>query len=194
MTRKHGVSTRWIARLSAGLLLSATVGGCSTTAIYQGLEPGNESGLITDSVSTRTVGSLDKAYIYEIDGETVPYTRGTHRLSVGPHTVRVWPKEDAAASIVMIPDTVRIERDQIRVEALTIDVEAGYRYYVAARTNITRTRSTIGGGDVHAFEPEMFIVPVVVKEVAPVSMQEAAKGAGFFLGALLLGPLLGPGL
>jgi hypothetical protein len=99
---------------------------------------------------------------------------------VGEHTIKVWPKDDAPRSQQMVPDHTRIQREDIVVEDIVIDVEPGYRYYIGARTNITRTKSTIVGTETYNFPSGKFIIPVVVREAEPADYVEGAKGMSLF--------------
>jgi len=65
-------------------------------------------------------------------------------------------------------------------------VRPGYRYYLAARTNITRFRSTIVGTETYDFEGGKFIVPVVVREAEPADYVQGAKGMSLFFLSLAL--------
>ena len=172
-------------------LACVTASGC---AINQGLEPGNESGLVTNTQGESFNAPMSPAWIYELDGEPVAYTKRSHRLSAGKHTIRVWPIDSAPQGQVMVPDTTMIFRDKIEVEALEFTVKPGYRYYFAARTNITQTTATTAGVERYEFEKQKFIVPAIVSIVEPVELEEAAKGLGAFFGLLALGPLLGAAL
>ena len=141
--------------------------------------------VMPESKSTRTGASRDTAgvepaWIYEIDGERVNYQRRTFRLPVGEHTIRVWPKDEAPRSQQMVPDEARILREQIVIEGITINVEPGYRYYLGARTNVTRTSSTIVGTETYSFPSGKFIFPVITRESEPADYVEGAKGMSLF--------------
>lgn len=181
------------------LLLAATLvltSACSTTkineTINQGLREGRESGLVTNTILHYPPSGLERAWIYEIDGEPVNYHRRTFRLPIGEHTIRVWPKDSAALNNRMVPDRTRIIRENITVESITINVEPGYRYYLAARTNIVRTRSTIPGTDVTTFPTQKFVIPVVSREAEPLDFVEGVTGLGLFAAPLIIAPLAAP--
>lgn len=180
------------------LALLPGVSGCAGNGVNaymnQGLKPGRESGLLTNTILNKTPPGLERAWIYEIDGEPVSYTRRTFRLPVGEHRVRVWPLDNAPRSQQRVPDENRILREEILVEELTIDIEPGYRYYLAARTNITRTTSTILGTETYRFKPGKFIVPVVVKEAAPADYVEGAKGMSLFFLSMAVPAVIAPAL
>lgn len=128
--------------------------GCATKVQYivnQGLNPENPSGVVTNTFLNFPSAEFQRAYIYEIDGELVPHTRRSFRLPAGEHTIRVWPIDSAPRSLQMVPDTVRIRRENISVESITINVQPGHRYFLAARTNVVYTRSTIPGADSFRF-------------------------------------------
>ena len=175
------------------VVVAVAVAGCATTAtVDPGDDEPRDTGLITNTVGERPTGGVSEAYIYEVDGEPVAYTRRSHRLPPGKHTVRVWPRPTAATSLVMIPDTVAIERDRIDVGELEIEVEGGYRYYVGARSNVYRVRTRTGPSDVYV-EEQRFIDPVVTRVVEPVELAEAVTGLSVFF-SLVFVPLLVVGL
>lgn len=169
------------------LLACATLAACSVNqTMNQGLKPGRESGLVTNTILNYPPTGLARAWIYEIDGEPVVYTRRTFRLPVGEHTFRVWPLDNAPRSQQMVPDHARILRENIVIEEITINIEPGYRYYLAARTNITRFKSTIVGTETFDFPGGKFIVPVIVKEAPPADYVEGAKGMSLFFLSMAL--------
>lgn len=137
------------------VVVTLGAGGCSVT---RPADPdtvqGRESGLVTNTIYNKTPAGVEPAWIYEIDGEQVNCLRRSTRLSVGEHTIQVWPKDDAPRSQQMVPDHTRIQCEDIAVEEIVINVEPGYRYYIGARTNITRTQSTLVGTGATTFFPE----------------------------------------
>lgn len=170
-----------LVRAVAALLACGALAACSVNqAMNQGLKPGRESGLVTNTILKYPPPGLERAWIYEIDGEPVVYTRRTFRLPIGEHTFRVWPLDNAPRSQQMVPDHARIRRENILIEEIKINIEPGYRYYLAARTNITRVRSTIVGTETYNFASGKFIIPVVVKEAPPADYIEGAKGMSLF--------------
>jgi hypothetical protein len=180
---------------SALALLLAMLAGCATKVQYivnQGLDPENPSGVVTNTFLNFPSAGMERAYIYEIDGEHVPHTRRSFRLPAGEHTIRVWPIDSAPRSLQIVPDTVRIRRENISVESITIDVQPGHRYFLAARTNVVYTRSTIPGADTHRFPGGKFIVPVVSDTVEPVILEEATKGLALFFLPLVVAPMVVP--
>ncbi len=152
----------------------------------QGLREGRESGLVTNTIYNKVSSGLERAWIYEIDGEPVSYTRRSFRLPIGEHTIKVWPLDNAPRSQQMVPDLARVRRENIAIESITIDVEPGYRYYLAAKTNIVRTRSTIVGTETYSFKGGKFIVPVVTREAEPLDFVEGAKGMSVFFLSMAL--------
>ncbi len=183
----------------AGIIVAVSLAtGCAGNQVNQymnqGLKPGRESGLVTNTILNKVPSRLERAWIYEIDGEPVSYTRRTFRLPVGEHTIKVWPLDNAPRSQQLVPDENRILREEIVVEELTIDIEPGYRYYLGARTNITRTTSTIVGTETYAFKPGKFIVPVVVKEAAPADYVEGAKGMSLFFLSMAVPAAIAPAM
>ncbi|KPK61338.1 MAG: hypothetical protein AMJ59_02660 [Gammaproteobacteria bacterium SG8_31] len=163
------------------VVMTLSAGGCSVTRPADpGMVLGRESGMVTNTIYNKTPAGVEPAWIYEIDGEQVNYLRRSTRLSVGEHTIKVWPKDDAPRSQQMVPDRTRIQREDIVVEDIVIDVEPGYRYYIGARTNITRTKSTIVGTETYNFPSGKFIIPVVVREAEPADYVEGAKGMSLF--------------
>jgi hypothetical protein len=175
------------------LAACAAAAGCSVNEVINpGLHEGRESGLVTNTILNKVPSGLQRAWIYEIDGEPVSYTRRTFRLPVGEHTIKVWPLDNAPRSQQMVPDLARIRREEIVVESITIDVEPGYRYYLAARTNIMRTQSTIVGTETYSFRSGKFIVPVVTREAEPVDFIQGAKGMSVFFISMALPALLAP--
>ena len=178
--------------LLAGL---AACGGCAVNGtINQGLKEGRESGLVTNTILNKVPSGLERAWIYEIDGEPVTYTRRSFRLPVGEHTIKVWPLDNAPRSQQMVPDLARVRREDIQIESITIDVEPGYRYYLAARTNIIRTRSTIVGAETYTFRSGKFVMPVVTKEAEPLDLVEGAKGMSVFFLSMALPAILVPAI
>lgn len=165
---------------STVILLAAVsmAAGCAVNRAEDA--PRRESGLVTNTILNKTPTGIESAWIYEIDGEPVNYRRRTFRLPVGEHTIKVWPKDDAPRSQQMVPDQARILREDIVVEGITIIVEPGYRYYLGARTNITRTRSTIVGTETYSFPTGKFIYPVVTREAEPADYVQGAKGMSLF--------------
>ncbi len=180
------------------ILTASGSAGCAGNQVNhymnQGLKPGRESGLLTNTILNQAPPGLERAWIYEIDGEPVSYTRRTFRLPIGEHTVKVWPLDDAPRSQQLVPDENRILREEIVVEELTIDIQPGYRYYLAARTNITRTTSTIVGTETYRFKPGKFIVPVVVREAAPADYVEGAKGMSLFFLSMAVPAAIAPAM
>ena len=175
------ISIQTFCRALAVVSLAGLAAGCTVNEVMnQGLKEGRESGLVTNTILNKVGPGLERAWIYEIDGEPVTYTRRSFRLPVGEHTLRVWPLDNAPRSQQMVPDNARIIRENIEIEEITIDVEPGYRYYLAARTNITRTSSTIVGTETYNFKSGMFIVPVVTREAEPLDFVEGAKGLSVF--------------
>ena len=169
------------------LLLVALGSGCSVNEVMnQGLKEGRESGLVTNTIVNQVPMGLERAWIYEIDGEPVTYTRRSFRLPIGEHTLKVWPLDNAPRSQQMVPDLARIRRENIEIESITIDVEPGYRYYLAARTNIVRTRSTIVGTETYNFKGSKFVIPVVTKEAEPLDFVEGATGMSVFFLSMAL--------
>jgi hypothetical protein len=160
----------------------------------EGISPGRESGLVTNTILNYPPAGLARAWIYEIDGQPVAYTRRSFRLPAGEHTLRVWPLDNAPRSQQMVPDHARILRENIRIEEVTIDVQPGYRYYLAARTNIIRFKSTIVGTETYDFEGGKFIVPVVVREAEPADYVEGAKGMSLFFLSMALPAAIVPSL
>ncbi|MGB5211990.1 MAG: hypothetical protein WBN31_11320 [Gammaproteobacteria bacterium] len=188
---------RWL--IFTGVFLSCCIAaGCAGNQVNQvmnqGLKPGRESGLITNTILTKVSSGLERAWIYEIDGEHVSYTRRTFRLPAGEHTIKVWPLDNAPRSQQKVPDPGRILREEIVVEELTINIEPGYRYYLAARTNITRTTSTIAGTETYRFRPGKFIVPVVSREAPPADYVEGAKGLSLFFLSMAIPAAIMPAL
>jgi hypothetical protein len=177
--------------MAIGLLLRALVclvfshvmlAACSVNqTMNEGLEPGRESGMVTNTILNKTPPGVESAWIYEIDGERVNYLRRSFRLPIGEHTIKVWPKDDAPRSQQMVPDETRILREEIVVEEMVVTVEPGYRYYLGARTNITRTRSTIVGTETYNFPSGKFIIPEITREAAPADYVQGAKGMSVFL-------------
>lgn len=166
---------------------SLALGACS---LNQGLRPGHEFGTVVHTIGEETGERIDAAHIYEIDGESVLHQRRHYTLSPGEHSVRVWPEGPAQR---MVPDLEQIEREDIRVDAITLRVVAGYRYFLAAKT--TRTRSVVTvvteeGEQTERSQWQVTVQPVVVREEPPVDVERAAKGLGGFVGSLLLGPLV----
>lgn len=174
--------------------LSACAGCAVNEVMNAGLREGRESGLVTNTILNKVQSGLQRAWIYEIDGEPVTYTRRSFRLPVGEHTIKVWPLDNAPRSQQMVPDLARILREEIQVEAITIDVQPGYRYYLAARTNIVRTRSTIVGTESYSFDGGKFIVPVVTKEAEPLDFVEGATGLSVFFLSMALPALIVPAI
>lgn len=184
--------------LAGTIVAISLVTGCAGNQVNQhmnqGLKPGRESGLLTNTILNKVPLRLERAWIYEIDGEPVSYTRRTFRLPIGEHTIKVWPLDNAPRSQQLVPDENRILREEIVVEELTIDIEPGYRYYLGARTNITHTTSTIVGTETYAFKPGKFIVPVVVKEAAPADYVEGAKGMSLFFLSMAVPAAIAPAM
>ena len=181
--------------LRTALLGSLLLGGsgCAVNEMMnQGLREGRESGLVTNTIVNKVPLGYERAWIYEIDGEPVAYTRRSFRLPVGEHTLKVWPLDNAPRSQQMVPDLARIRRENIEIESITIDVEPGYRYYLAARTNIVRTRSTIVGTETYDFKAGKFIIPVVTKEAEPLDFVEGAKGMSVFFLSMALPAVVVP--
>jgi hypothetical protein len=184
--------------LAAAVLSCCFFPGCAGSQVNQvmnqGLKPGRESGLLTNTILNKVPQGLERAWIYEIDGEPVAYTRRTFRLPAGEHTIKVWPLDNAPRSQQKVPDPTRILREEIVVEELTINIEPGYRYYLAARTNITRTTSTIAGTETYRFSPGKFIVPVVTRAAPPADYVEGAKGLSLFFLSMAIPAAIAPAL
>jgi hypothetical protein len=180
-------------RVATVAVILAHVGGCAVNEVMnQGLREGRESGLVTNTIYNKVAPGLERAWIYEIDGEPVSYTRRSFRLPIGEHTIKVWPLDNAPRSQQMVPDLARVRRENIAIESITIDVEPGYRYYLAAKTNIVRTRSTIVGTETYSFKGGKFIVPVVTREAEPLDFVEGAKGMSVFFLSMALPALVVP--
>jgi len=191
---RQRILTLQICAIVATFLTTGCAGNQVNQYMNQGLKPGRESGLVTNTILNKVSPRLERAWIYEIDGEPVSYTRRTFRLPIGEHTIKVWPLDNAPRSQQLVPDQNRILREEIVVEELTIDIEPGYRYYLGARTNITRTTSTIVGTETYAFKPGKFIVPVVVKEAAPADYVEGAKGMSLFFLSMAVPAAIAPAM
>ncbi len=185
------------ARGLALAVLAIATSGCATSPRYvvnQGLDPANPSGIVTNTFLNFPPSGLERAYIYEIDGRHVPHTRRSFRLPAGEHTIRVWPIDSAPRSLQIVPDLNRIRREQIEVEAITLHVRPGHRYYLAARTNVVSAKSTIAGADVHEFPEQKFIVPVVSDTVEPADLEQASIGVALFALPLIVAPMVVPAL
>lgn len=184
--------TRHLPLLIALILLGATgVSGCSSVPGPVPEEDTAGTALVSFTVGHKLPTGRHPAYVFEIDGQPVNPWRGTYRLSAGKHEIRVWPDLGVPDYQQLIPDPALVAREQITVEAIEIEVWEGHRYYLAARTNVTRTRVSTGG-EVHAFPRRKFVVPVVSAVVRPVPVTEAAKGiAGLLLPFVLLPGFVG---
>ena len=169
-------------RIPLLLLLSLYpwLGACAT-ALNQGLQPGDEHGTVVHTIDEDTPPDVEPAHVYEIDGEPVLHQRRSYALSPGEHTLRVWPEGPAQR---MVPDLEAIDRKQIQVDPLTIDVKPGYKYFVAARRTQTRPVVTVvtEDGERTTVGPwQVTITPVVVKEEPPVTLERAVKGMSGFV-------------
>lgn len=182
-------------RSSCVVSLLLALQACSVNpTLNPGTAPGRGSGLVTNTIFNKTPPGVEPAWIYEIDGEPVNYLRRSTRLPVGEHSIKVWPRDDAPRSQQLVPDHTRIRRENIIVEEIVIQVEPGYRYYLGARTNITRTKSTILGTETHDFPSGKFIVPTIVREAEPADYVQGAKGMSLFFLSLAIPAVLVNGL
>ena len=151
------------------------------------------AGLISNTIGTVVAEDLDPAHIYEIDGEIVSHHQGTFTLEPGRHAIRVWPQGPAQR---MIPDYEAIERERIQVDALELEVEAGYRYYLAAPSKESRTIVEViteEGAERSLGDWQKTVEPVIVKVYGPLTTRQKVEAMGGFFGSLLLGPLLDDG-
>ena len=178
--------------LAAALVLLTAVGlgGCSANSTIQ---PQFTVGAVSNSVDENPPRGTVSAYIYEIDGEPVHWASRTFSLTPGVHTIRVWPVGPAQR---MVPDMEMIEREAIEVDALELEVVAGYRYVLAAEWIQSREVVTLISEEyTETIEGEWMktVQPVVIRTLQPPTWEAAAEGAAGFFGSLLLGPLLGGG-
>lgn len=139
-------------------LIACALAGCAISG------PGKTTGhgLLAETRSARLPAGLATAVIYEIDGERVVYGRGTHRVSPGVHTVRVWPDAAGPRSGSPIPGA-HADALGITVEPLVIEVQEGARYQLAAAVRRHRVYARDGGGSTPLGPWRTTIVPVVVK-------------------------------
>jgi hypothetical protein len=173
------------------VVLLLAVAGCAGTPQTVTLPPANA--IVKNSIGLRVPAGTESAYIYEIDGEPVSYQKAAHILSPGKHTFRVWPQADMGKSLVMIPDTVKIAREEITVGLIEVDLKSGFYYWLGARTNVGRTFIEADAERI-AFDPIKYISPVLLKAMKPKTLQEGAKGMSVFFGILALGPMAAGGL
>lgn len=177
----------------APLLCAVALAGCTIDgALNPGLRPDHPFGSVVHSVEEVVPAELEPAWIYEIDGRPVSYERRTFPLTPGEHVVRVWPLGPPQR---LVPDPVEIEEKSMRVDPITIRIEASYRYVLAARTTRTRTRVDVVTEDdteTSYGDWEITVEPVVVRTVPPADLETLVEGDFGFLGSLAAGPLLGP--
>ena len=102
-------------------LLAVGLAGCAGP----GPQEKPDTGLLSETAGGPVPEGMVPAYIYEIDGRPVLYGRGTHRVVAGEHTLRVWPERYGPRS-----ETPNAER--LNIEPMTLAVESGNRYYIAA--------------------------------------------------------------
>jgi hypothetical protein len=175
------------------LSLELALAGCTINgALNPGLRPEHQFGSVVHSIEEIVPPELEPAHIYEIDGQSVRHERRTFTLTPGQHAIRVWPQGPAQRAV---PDLVEIDQKNIQVEPINIEVEAGYRYVLAARTKRTRTRVDVvteEGIDTQFGDWQVTVKPVVVRTVPPADLETLIKGGFGFFGSLAAGPLLGP--
>ena len=181
---------RQLARIVSALI-AVMMAGCAATPTEATAPPANA--VVKNSVKLKAPAGTQSAYIYEIDGEPVSYLKNAHILPPGKHTFRVWPKEGMGEGLVMIPDRVRIARDEITVGLIEIDLQPGFHYWLGARSVVGRT-TIEADSDRLVSDPNSYISPVLLKAMQPKTLEEGAKGMSVFFGLLALGPLAAGGL
>lgn len=175
----------------AFLIVALSVAGCAATS--GSVTPPPADAVVRNSIGYRVPEGVEQGYIYQIDGEVVSYLKDAHILAPGKHRFRVWPREDMAESLIMIPDQVRIEREEITVGEIEIDLQPGYYYWLGARTNVGRTFIE-AGADTISSSPRKYVSPTLIRAIKPKTIEEGAKGMSVFFGLLGLGPLAAGGL
>ena len=173
------------------LMVALAVAGCAAMGPVETPPPANA--VVRNTIGFRVVDGVEQGYIYEIDGEVVSYLKDAHILPPGKHRFRVWPREDMAESLIMIPDQVRIEREEISVGEIEIDLQPGYYYWIGARTNVGRTFIEAGADRISS-SPRKYVSPTLVRAIQPKTIEEGAKGMSVFFGLLGLGPMAAGGL
>jgi hypothetical protein len=172
------------------LLIVIVAAGCAAAPDVVTAPPADA--IVKNSIKLKAPAGTESAYIYEIDGEPVSYLKDAHILSPGKHTFRVWPKLGMGEKLVMIPDRVKIARDEITVGSIEIELKPGFHYWLGARSVVGRT--TIEAGiDSLVSDPNNYISPVLLKAIEPKTLEEGAKGMSVFFGLLALGPLAAGG-
>jgi hypothetical protein len=142
--------------LLVGLGTAALV-GCATTTRHS-----NTHGLVSETAGKSVPSDITPAIIYEIDGQRVPYGRGTHPVEPGLHTMLVWPATAGPRSGTPIPGAhARVEG--IRVEPLVLEVQPGVRYYIGVRVLRHRAYARDDGSSEALGPWRKTMVPVVVR-------------------------------
>lgn len=181
---------RVLARLFI-LLIAIITAGCVAAPNVATPPPANA--IVKNSIRLKAPAGTQSAYIYEIDGEPVSYQKDAHILPPGKHTFRVWPKFGMGEGLTMIPDRVKIARDEITVGSIEIELQSGFHYWLGARSVVGRT-AIEADADRLVSDPNSYISPVLLKAIEPKTLEEGAKGMSVFFGLLALGPLAAGGL
>ena len=173
------------------LLIAMIIAGCAAPPDKATEPPANA--IVKNSIRLKAPAGTQSAYIYEIDGEPVSYLKNAHILPPGKHTFRVWPKQGMGEGLVMIPDTVKIAREEITVGSIEIELKSGFHYWLGARSVVGRT-AIEADSDRLVSDPNSYISPVLLRAIEPKTLEEGAKGMSVFFGLLALGPLAAGGL
>lgn len=142
-------------------LLAACIAGCSATIPEVG-----DTGLLSATVGVKVPDGTVPAFIYEIDGERIFHDRRVHRVNAGVHTLRVWPAKNGPPGATPVPGA-HARHERLNVESMTLEVEPGARYYVAARMRKHRTYVTRGQRTEPLGPWQTTILPVVTRTTSP---------------------------
>ena len=175
-------------RVLPHILLALLFTNCASAPRVE--RPPTSSGRVVHTIGEEIGHGVEPAHIYEIDSHPVMFQKRTFSLPAGEHQIRVWPVGPAQR---MVPDLEAIERQEMEVDAITLRVEPGHRYFLGARR--TRSREVVTVITPEGTESELggwkiTIEPVLVKVVQPPDLERVATGLGGFLSTFLIGPLL----
>lgn len=113
------------------IVAATALGGCVTVPT---VSPSQPHGLIVMHNGVGA-GEIHPALISQVDGVNMPADRSTFTLAPGTHTLRVLGLLNQAHQRSPAMEIPAYTRKQPRTYELTLDVEEGQRYVIAAKYN-----------------------------------------------------------
>lgn len=141
------------------VMMLLTISACSV-----GVRDKNLPSMIESTAGATLTEGMVPAVFWEIDGERVSRSANRYTLAPGPHTIRVLATRYVGSTSTAISD---LDPDLAgkRLVPLTVNMQPGVRYRVAARE--VRFRTGILAGDAGPAEHSPWriaIIPVLVED------------------------------